>query len=64
MVARRGAPGDAGSSLNGPHAPPTGDHKGPPILTSSTLAPTDVDVYWAYPCWYAQYTCVSLDGKS
>lgn len=26
---------------------PTGDHKGPPILTSSTLAPTVVDdVYW------------------
>src|SRR2546428_9416516 len=31
MVARRGPPGHAGSSLNGPHTPPTGNYKGPPI---------------------------------
>jgi len=33
-VARRGLPGYAGSSLNGQHAPPTGDHKGPPSRSS------------------------------
>jgi hypothetical protein len=29
------------SEMNGQHAPPTGDHEGPPNPTSSSLAPTD-----------------------
>jgi hypothetical protein len=31
------------SEMNGPHAPPTGDHESPPNRTSSSLAPTDGD---------------------
>jgi hypothetical protein len=51
MVARRGSPGDAGSSMNGLHAP-TGDHKGPPRIHPAALAPTEswvgayVDAWW------------------
>ncbi len=29
--------------VDGPHAPPTGDHKGPPPVHPTTLAPTEVD---------------------
>ncbi len=31
------------SEMNRQHAPPTGDHEGPPNPTSSSLAPTDGD---------------------
>src|SRR5437660_10320368 len=52
MVARRGSPEDVGSSMNGPYPPSTGDHKGPPNPTSSTLAPTDLRISrgFSYDC--------------
>jgi hypothetical protein len=31
------------SEMNGPHAPPTGDHESPPNRTSSSLAPHIID---------------------
>ena len=41
MVARCGSPGHRGSSMNGQVPPPTGDHKGPPPVHPTALAPTD-----------------------
>ena len=41
MVARLGLPGEAGSQMNGPHASPPGDHKGPLHIHPSALAPTE-----------------------
>jgi len=52
MIARRGLPEDIGSSMKGSYPPPTGDHKGPPPIHPTALAPTEywigaqVDVYY------------------
>src|SRR6266566_160037 len=43
LAAVGGKGGRTQESPNGQHAPPTGDHEGPPFPTSSTLAPTDGD---------------------
>ncbi|MGZ3630809.1 MAG: hypothetical protein ACXVDN_24525 [Ktedonobacteraceae bacterium] len=43
MVACRGSPEGIGLFIHWPFPAPTGDHKGPPNPTSSTLAPTEVD---------------------
>jgi len=43
MVAGFGSPGDACSSMNGLHAPPTGDHQALHIHPAA-LAPTNVDM--------------------
>ncbi|MGZ3622438.1 MAG: hypothetical protein ACXWPG_05025 [Ktedonobacteraceae bacterium] len=35
---------DVGSSVNGPYPPLTGDHKGPPLVHPTTLAPTESSI--------------------
>ncbi|MGZ3621573.1 MAG: hypothetical protein ACXWPG_00600 [Ktedonobacteraceae bacterium] len=44
MVARCRSLEDVGSTMHGPHPPPTGDHKGPPLIHPTTLAPTESSI--------------------
>ena len=44
MAARCGSPEVVGSSMNGRIPPPTGDHKGPPPVHPTTLAPTESSI--------------------
>jgi hypothetical protein len=44
MIARSGLREDAGSTMNGPYPPPTGDHKGTPLIHPTALAPTESSV--------------------
>ena len=66
MVARCGSLEDVGSHLKGPSPLTPGDHKGPPPVNPTTLAPTEAlieagfDAYWAS----ARGTNIFLDGKS